>query len=271
MPSTAAEIDGLARLYDQQLRVLAGHFSNVGSGRADSAAYVAAFFHEIIDLVKPDVFIEAGAYRAEASRRVREAHPDCRVVAFEANPYNVDEYAAEIRGAGVEYLHLAVTDTPGTATFHLRRRNAEGPLRPRTGNSSLLRRADPETEYEEISIDAVSLDSFFSDDGDGTFCLWVDVEGALEQLLNGAERTLRRTAALLIEVGEAVTWVGEWRALDVTRHLLAAGFVPVTRDIEYEEQHNVVFLRNDVYERSSVLRRLEIHINYLVQHMGHRP
>ena len=44
--------------------------------------------------------------------------------------------------------------------------------------------------------------------------------------------------------------------------------MPVTRDIEYEQQHNVVFVRSDVYERPEVLMSLELHLNYQAQHMG---
>ena len=60
-----------ARLYDQHLRLLASHYSNMYEGRSNSATLVAGYFHELLGLCRPDLFVEAGAYRADASRRVR--------------------------------------------------------------------------------------------------------------------------------------------------------------------------------------------------------
>ena len=91
MPSTGTR--ALARLYDQRLRPHAVHYSNMWEGRANSAKLVADYFHELVDLVGPALFVEAGAYRADASRRVRRDHPECRVVAFEANPFNYEQYS----------------------------------------------------------------------------------------------------------------------------------------------------------------------------------
>jgi FkbM family methyltransferase len=267
---TDSSARALARLYDHQLRILAAHYSNMGSGRADSAGYVANYFHELVGLVRPVLFLEAGAYKAEASRRVRDAHPGCRVVAFEANRYNVEQYRDEV-GAGIEYLNLAVTDRPGPVTFNLRSRHAGESLRRVTGNSSLLRRVGDETEYEELTVDGVTLDGFVGEaEVGGPIGLWIDVEGASRQVLSGAASVLARTELILIEVEERPMWEGQWRALDVLEHLVAAGFVPLTRDIEYEQQCNIVFVRTDVYERAEVLRSLELHTNYLAQHMGVR-
>jgi hypothetical protein len=161
----------MARLYDQQLRLFAAHYSNMWDGRSNSAAVVSAYFHDLVDLSRPALFVEAGAYRAEASRRTREQHPDCRVVAFEANPYNYEKYVDELGFAdlGIEYRHLALTES----AFHL-------------------------------------------------------------------------------------------------RSFLEAGFLPLTRDAEYNQHYNIIFVRADVYERPDVLWSHELHTNYVTQHMGVR-
>jgi hypothetical protein len=91
-PSTGTR--ALARLYDQQLRQHAVHYSNMWEGRANSAKLVADYFHKLVDLVGPALFVEAGAYGADASHRVRRDHPECRVVAFEANPFNYEQFSA---------------------------------------------------------------------------------------------------------------------------------------------------------------------------------
>jgi len=261
----------MARLYDQQLRLFAAHYSNMWDGRSNSAAVVSSYFHELVDLSHPALFVEAGAYRAEASRRTREKHPDCRVVAFEANPYNHEKYVDELGFAdlGIEYLNLALTESAGPVTFHLRSRQDGQDLRKTTGNSSLLRMKGTDTEYEEISVDGVTLDGFFADSS-APVCLWIDVEGASRQVLHGARDLLARTELVLIEVEEVFRWEDQWRSLDVIEFFLEAGFLPLTRDAEYNQHYNIIFVRADVYERTKVLWSHELHTNYVTQHMGVR-
>jgi FkbM family methyltransferase len=260
----------MARLYDQQLRLFAAHYSNMYEGRANSAAVVANYFHELVAGIRPALFVEAGAYRAETSHRVRADHPSCRVVAFEANTYNHRRYADELgfAGAGIEYLNMAVTERSGPVTFHLRASLDGQQLSKTTGNSSLLRRRGTDTTYEEMAVDGTSLDDFFAGSTADPVCLWVDVEGASAGVLRGARRLLERTEAVLIEVEEQDVWEGQWRSLDVIEFFLEAGFTPLTRDAEYNQQYNIIFVRNDVYERPEVLWSHELHSNYVTQHMG---
>lgn len=259
-----------ARLYDQHLRLVASHFSNMFNGRANSAAYVADYFHQLMGMSEPALFVEVGAYRADASRRLREANPTCRIVAMEANPYNHAKYSAELPFAqlAIESLNVAATDRTGPVTFHLRTRSHGDELRRVTGNSSILPRVDPDVDYELITVDGISLDGMFADPQAGPVCLWIDVEGASGQVLRGATELLRRTDAVLIEVEERAMWQGQWRSLDVIEFFLAHDFTPLTRDAEYNQQYNILFVSNQFYERPDVLWSHELHDNYLVQHMG---
>ena len=76
---------------------------------------------------------------------------------------------------------------------------------------------------------------------------------------------------MIIEVEEAQYWEGQWRSVDVLEHLLEVGFTPLTCDAEYNQQYNLVLVRNDVYERPEILWSAELHSNYVVQHMGVKP
>jgi FkbM family methyltransferase len=241
-------------------------------GRANSAGYVADYFHTLLGLSPPALFVEVGAYKGEASRRVKHDHPGCRVVAFEANPYNYEQYKSEpeFASGAIEYRHLAVTDTNAPVTFHLRVREDGEELRKVTGNSSLLRRQGTDTQYQALTVDGVTLDDFFSDPDEAPVGLWIDAEGASGQVLMGATKLLQRTQLILIEVEEEQIWERQWRSLDVIEFFLEAGFVPITRDAEYNQQYNVIFVSDDVYELPDVMWSLELHTNYLTQHMGVR-
>lgn len=260
----------LARLYDQQLRLFAAHYSNMWDGRTNSASVVSTYFYELVGLIGPKLFVEAGAYRAEASRRVKSDHPTCRVVAFEANPYNYRRYAEEMgfAAAGIEYLNKAVTDKSGPVTFHLRSKQDGRELRRTTGNSGILPRHGTDTEYEKHTVEGIALDEFFQDHTASPIAMWIDVEGASGKVLRGARALLERTEVVLIEVEEKQMWEAQWRSLAVIAFFLEAGFTPLTRDAQFEQQFNIIFVRNDVYERPEVLRSLELHTNYVTQHMG---
>ncbi len=258
----------LAALYDQQLRQHAAFYSNEGRGRADSSAYLDRLFHRLLALSEPTLLVEAGAYRAETSCRVRRDHPDCRVVALEANPYNYAAMRAEhpYEELGVDYRNVAVDREPGTTTFHLRRRVAGEEMRAITGNSSLLERVGNDTEYEQIEVPAISLDSEFGAH-DGPRSAWIDVEGASGRVLPGAETFLAGCDVVMIEVEEVAQWRGQWLSLDVLEFLLEIGLTPVARDIEYENQYNLVFLGPRIARRAEVLLELQLHDNFLVHHL----
>lgn len=263
-------IAGLARLYDQQLRDHVSSFSNMHGGRSRSAAYVDDLYFRLVALAEPQRFVEVGAYKAEASRRIRSEHPGIRAVAFEANPHNHARYSKEIdyAAAGVEYLHLAVADGPTELTFQLRTEAAGEALHEVTGNSSLLRRTDDDTTYEEIPVPATALDRFFPPQDAVPTCSWIDVEGASGAVLSGGEQFLKSCKVVKIEVEEKPMWRGQWLSLDVIEHFLAAGFQPMARDIEYENQFNIVFVENDFARDHRVLSAMEYQGNYMVHHLS---
>lgn len=258
----------LAALYDQQLRQHAAFFSNEGNGRADSSAYLDRLFHRVLALSAPTLLVEAGAYKAETSRRVRLDHPECRVVALEANPYNHTLMQSEHRFAelGVDYRNVAVDREPGHATFHLRRRVAGKEMREITGNSSLLERVGDDTEYERIEVPAISLDSEFGSHA-GPRSAWIDVEGASGRVLPGGSAFLAGCDVVMIEVEEVAQWQDQWLSLDVLEFFLEIGLTPVARDIEYENQYNLLFVGPRIARRADVLLELQLHDNFLVHHL----
>lgn len=258
----------LARLWDQQLRGVVSAYSNMHDGRARSAWHLDELFFRLLEIAEPVLFVEAGAYRADASARVVSRFGQCRVVAFEANPHNHAAYADELTTSGIEYLNLAISDTNRTATFHLRTAVDGEPMRPVSGNSSLLPRLDETTEYERIEIEAVSLDSYFADTNVAPAALWIDVEGASGPLLAGAADLLTRTSVVKIEVEEEPTWDGQWLSLDVIAFFLRAGFTPLARDIEYENQFNLVFVSNAFGRDPAVLAAAELHTNFMAHHLS---
>ena len=125
---------------------------------------------------------------------MKATFPAARVVAFEANPYNYANYEAINRGAGVEYLNLALSDHPGPVTFNVHRDEAGSPIA--NGQASLLKReknlADVERGFIEATVEGVTLDAFFADHHFTHAGAWIDVEGGCGFVLPGAAAYSRR-------------------------------------------------------------------------------
>ncbi|MFE4336709.1 FkbM family methyltransferase [Streptomyces sp. NPDC056831] len=203
-------------------------------------------FLELVSLLQPRVFVEAGAHEAETSLAIAAVVPDCAVVAFEANPYVHRKFTAgtDFAANRVDYRHQALSSRPGEVTFLVITDSASLTDDRVEGYNSLLRRVGGDwlgdVEYEEVTVAATTLDLEFAD-RPGPFALWLDVEGATEQVLTGGREFLDRCDLLKVEVEETPFWQDQWLAEDVVAELREHGLEPVARDTQTEEQYNVVF------------------------------
>lgn len=233
----------LTHLWQAQLRLQAELFKpptrrNQASARARSAELLDRLFFDLVDAAQPDLFVEAGAFDAEASLRVARSMPGCSVVAFEANPDNYGHFAGicQFEQHGVQYLNLALTDTPGFITFHVESKGGSTLL----GHSSILARSQPADDpVRPVTVEGVRLDDH-TPDADRV-AMWVDVEGAADQVLRGAPQRLTACDVIKVEVEEEAFWEGQALSADIVAQLLTSGMIPVARDIEYPSQYNLVF------------------------------
>lgn len=219
-------------------------------GRERSRQELIRLFFELQHFIKPKCFLEIGAHDASFSVEAKAQNPHSRAIAFEASPHNhrhfssINDYVAR----GVEYHHLAVSDTNGSVTFKIQ--NSRGGVEaPKVkGDDSLMSRSATDVGYELVTVDTVTLDTFLSDaeTTGADFSAWVDVEGATEKVFAGANETLSRTKSIFIEVEDRPYWRGQWLFRDIHRHLTERGFHPIARDFENAHQFNVIFVHESV-------------------------
>ena len=74
---------------------------------------------------------------------------------------------------------------------------------------------------------------------------WIDVEGAQQDIIDGADTFLSRAGALYIEVDSVEVWSGQQKAAKVAEVLGARGFRPVMQDNLAEAQFNEIFVRDE--------------------------
>lgn len=249
LPSAVAK-PMLVQLGAMDLERLSVYFGQLS--KADRMASVEALeglFFELVSKFAPPVFIEAGAKDPLVSRRVRRLlGAGASVVAFEANPYTFERFTKKQDHAalGVDYRNIALATHPGEVTFNVRRREDGVPHA--DGQGSLLKHESYEPGHIEVSVNATTLDHVLDEFNFAEFLLWVDVEGALREVLSGATSALEHAQAIFIEVEDQQVWGGQWLAPRVQEFLLEAGLVPVARDFQSDYQHNLVFVRMDLLD-----------------------
>ncbi|NOV21639.1 FkbM family methyltransferase [Ensifer adhaerens] len=273
-------IDNLARKFGlatrsdiialHELHMLsASHFytlwGDTNQRKASNKAIVELFFG-LVRITQPDIFIEAGAKMADTSVRARGVLPNARIVAFEASPENYELYSRTQPHAEncVEYVHCALSDREGTIDFNIVVSQNDEPVPKNSGANSILPRSDKSAAYTTVAVPTMQIDNFFPENK--PCAMWVDVEGASKQVLNGSAKTLKKCAVAIVEVEDYQKWAGQWRAADVIGTMMDAGMVPVARDFEFKGQYNIVFLRHEVFAKNRDIRQnLEFFYSTLVK------
>lgn len=235
--------------------------------RKRSARSLRDFFYLCVKTLRPDVSLEIGAHDASYSMYVQQAAPRCRVFAFEANKAVHERFAEKLEGKKVDYRFTAVANVTGTITFQRMVHDGVKAVSPLVGHNSLLKRAKDLYEYEECTVPSIRLDDFAEQERlQGCVVAWIDVEGALGMVLEGATKTLDMIQALFIEVEDASVWKDQKTWNSVLEHMVAAGFMPIARDFERKRQFNVLFMRAAAWAKVGYL-----YTEY-VSHLAHaRP
>ena len=248
-----------------------GEEGPAGNGRLTSLLW------DVLERLRPTAFFDIGAFDGSCGVAAKQRFPRLLVYSFEANPEIFALNQARVSAAGVTYLNRAVSDAVGSVKMYaprtLSRYYDKGVVLPghinepkTTGKTSLLLRNE-EAVYEEFDVDATTLDAFLVEEGfdvaEQRMVLWIDVEGAADKVLQGAEKALANSVAVLIEVENFEFWKEQKDSAYITRELISKGFVPVARDREYgDHQFNILFVKaalipriaSELFDAKSALR-----------------
>ena len=209
------------------------------------------FTQLVTEVVPCDCFVEAGAYQGDTSRLVESILPNATIYAFEANPYNYEQFKPLFESSAVNYVHLAVLDKNDTVIFKVQKNNNGTDTPPVKGNDSILSRTEPNVIYEEFVVPCVTIDHYLADKIKTTdsVAMWVDLEGAAYQALQGAVHVLPQVDVIKIEVETHQCWENQKLDLEIKKFLSQFGFFPVLRDFEYANQYNILFCKQHVIEK----------------------
>ena len=191
-------------------------------------------FYDLVLEANPSQFLEIGAWRADAAVFVSQNLPDCKVYAYEANPYNYNDTKQSLSTFNLEYINKALTNYSGDIQFFLQ------PGKYIKGNNSVLKKDNPSINYDSVTVPCDTVDSLHYNNTD-SYAIWLDAEGHDFEILESAKRVLAQTKVLLVEVESYKYWIDQKLDKDIIELLMSLGFTAVNRDQQYPKQYNILF------------------------------
>ncbi|MDJ0515292.1 MAG: FkbM family methyltransferase [Trichodesmium sp. MO_231.B1] len=242
----------VSQIVNTSLSQLSVHFDILNKqNRLLSSKMLVEFFLDTAKLLKPNYFFDIGSRDGTASIAFKKAVPTAKCFAFEANINNYENFKDrdEFKQLSIDYRYLAVTNYNGVADFHIPTELDGNKLPKNIGIASLMTRETTDCQYQVTRVDCTKLDDFCLNnnivlDENQNFALWIDVEGAVLQVIEGAKNCLAQTSLILLEVEELQYWNSSALADQIINELLLNNFIPVTRDFERLMQYNLLFIHS---------------------------
>jgi FkbM family methyltransferase len=196
---------------------------------------------------RPMIF-DIGACEGEDSIRLSRAFPSAKIHAFEPVASNVEKIRANFARYAPQLSEphpIALGDFDGTGRLHLSSGHPEGIPRDAGwdfGNKSssllppspLMRSHHPWLRFEsQVTVRVERLDTFCRREGiSGVDFVYLDVQGAELQVLEGAGSLLQSIRAVWLEVEAVELYAGQPLAPEVDAFMKANGFVLLMDTVE---------------------------------------
>lgn len=218
-------------------------------------------FYQLLGSLRPATVLDVGSLDGTHALRFRKLVPGARIVAFEANPRNVAALRDSVpfQQANIELVPKAVSNRDGSLTFFVEEASSSETWR--KGISSMRARTEGSLGAVPTEVESVRLDTFVSARSDlpGPIALWIDVEGASYEVLQGIEAIHDQILLLHVEVETREFWAGQHLKPEVESLLDSLGFACIARG-PADDQHDLVYLRRAALQgdrrqvRSALLR-----------------
>lgn len=218
------------------------------SGRKKITGHLEALFIELNSHCKPPLILEVGAHEATFSLKMKQLLKNSRIMAMEANPEVFEKHREKVNQSGVEYLNLAISERNGEILLKVPM-NADGQ---ETRSMGSIRTYVDGQEFHGHTVRSRTLDSLFDVPARNT--IWIDVEGACLEVINGASRTLTESIIVYAELEEEARWAGQATLEEVARRLYEFDLIPLFTDIQRMHwQSNILFVKKSLLDEHGVL------------------
>lgn len=195
-------------------------------------------FHNLIGTDSP-VVVEIGAHYGEDSLRFLEMFTGIKLYCFEPDPRNIQTFNKYITDSRVQLFPIALSDKKGTLPFYpsyQQRAALDVPekydwISPEDYNDMALNSSGasslkPGYKYASSAIDVAAerFDNWYAQTNLGKIDLiWIDVQGAEREVVDGMGVEIKNVKYLWIEYGES-TYEGAMTRLETVELFGKKGF-----------------------------------------------
>jgi len=227
-------------------------------------------FRLLLKTIKPHAIFDIGSMDASESLWFYSMLPQTKVVLFEANPDNFTKIAQNplVQKAGIQIENKIVWNQEGTQTFFVEHPSIEPDQDEHIpGMSSTRPRLDSGSPYgtSEITAESIRIDTYVNSmtPSPEKIALWIDVEGAAFEVLEGSAAVRDKVGLIHVEVETVEAWEGQHLKPDIVKLLEGFGFVLLARG-RIEEQHDLVFVNRILFDKSPGKFKLIVFLAYIL-------
>jgi FkbM family methyltransferase len=203
-------------------------------------------FRSLAKSLGAEVICDVGAFDCAHSKQFKAI--GARVIALEANPVNFAELArdASLAAAGIELFNYAAWNRDEDVTFNVVDATARDAEWRKMISSVRERSAANRFDSRPVRVRGVRLDTLLGGvlpEPAGAIALWIDVEGAAYEVLEGIHGIRERVCLVHVEVETSAFWEGQRLWPDIVALMRRLGFTPVARR-PGDGQFDVVFVND---------------------------
>jgi 2-O-methyltransferase len=195
---------------------------------------------EIVQLVGKDnpTILDIGCNDGQHTLWFLDMFKNARVFSFEPDPRAIERYKAKVNDKRAQLFEFAISDSNGTVEFHSsggQHPQDDWQLKHGWDQSGSIKK--PKRHLDEhpwckfdntIQVPTKKLDSWLEEAQIELFdFIWVDVQGAEENLIRGGQESLRRTRYLYTEYSDDELYEGQINLKNIMKIL--PDFEVVTR------------------------------------------
>jgi 2-O-methyltransferase len=207
------------------------------------------------------VVVEIGAHYGEDSLRFLESFPEITLYCFEPDPRNIKMFKKYIDDDRVTLFESALSSENGTAEFYQSYQdNNEAPTPPKydwidsetyeneklnnSGSSSLKKGYEFTIDKSITVITQKYADWALENNVEAVDFVWMDVQGAEKEVLDGMGDTIRNVELFWMEYGET-TYEGAMTREETANYMSSRGFALVEKLSSQGSAGDLLFLRKE--------------------------
>ena len=226
--------------------------------RKKTANILDSFFFDLISQFEIDYFVECGAHEAYASQKfVRNTNK--KSIVFEANPITFKKITKLNYDERITYINCGVGDKNCELNFFIPKNNPDA-----ANCSFLLKEKAKLNNFDVKKIKVFNLNTILKTQLKecNQFVLWIDVEGLTFEVLKGSSDYFKdnktQCLAIKMEVEDGRIWKNQRSFDEILNYLISYNYYPIFRDFEYENQYNIVFIKENLLNK---MRKISLEYN----------